>query len=263
MLTQFAGALAAALITGLAMAWVARAFPSRDITEGPTLEQLAPRYGKWEALFIVVYMASWAPVTFVAWLLLRALAGWNAAALGPADFVLTADPVFWVLPAFFLALVLPGAPLTWLARRLLGARFAEYDRYLVLKHGYDYARANRAALRVVGWGCAAAVFLGLNWYVLVRDDALVVNRLLAVTDDVHPYGDIRSIRTAPRLIAPNGSVKERREWLVTFADGATWSTSGLPGDLDEAQKAALIRPIAARAGVAVEEIPVFEKYALW
>lgn len=264
MLVQLLGAVAAAVLTALAMHWAMHAFPSRpDPGEGATLEELAPRYGKWEGLFVSLYLASWVPVTYVLWRLLRALADWNASLLGPADFVLTAEPLFWLLPAFFAALVLPGAPLTWLARRMLGPRFAEYDRYLVLKHRYDYARANRAALRVTGWGCALAVFLGLDWYVLVRDDALVVNGLVAVTDEVRPYADIRSIRTASRFIAPNGSVKERREWLVTFADGGTWSTFGLPAEQTELQKAAMVGSISARAGVTVEEIAVFEKYALW
>ena len=264
MLERLIGGVVGAILTALLMAWAARAFPPpRSLGPGPTLEELAPRYGKWEALFIAVYMVSWAPVTYVLWWLLDALSDFNARTLGPAEIVLTADPWFWVLPAFFVALVLPGAPLTWLARRLLGPRFAEYDRYLVLKHNMDYARANRIAFRIAGWGSALAVFLGLNWYVLVRDDALVVNRLLAVVEDVHPYSEVRRILTAPEFIAPNGSVKVRREYLVTFADSGTWSTMGLPREQTAEQKAALLRIVSDRSAVPVEEIPLFEKYALW
>ena len=264
MAERIIGGVAAAILTALVMAWLARAFPPpRTIGPGPALEELAPRYQKWEVLFIVVYMVSWAPVTFVLWWLLDALSDFNGRTLGPAVIILTADPWFWALPAFFVALVLPGAPLTWLARRVLGPRFAEYERYLVLKHHMDYARANRLAFRVIGWGSALAVFLGLNWYVLVRDDALVVNRLLTVTEDVHPYAGVRSIVTAPKLVAPNGNVVSRREFLVTFADGGTWSTQGLPREQTAEQKAALVREVSERSGVAVEEIPLFEKYALW
>ena len=264
MLERIIGGVAAALLTALAMAWLARTFPPpRTLGPGPALEELAPRYLKWETLFVVAYMVSWAPVTYALWWLLNALSDLNAGTLGPAAIILTADPWFWALPAFFVALVLPGAPLTWLARRLLGPRFAEYERYLVLKHNMDYARANRLAFRVMGWGSALAVFLGLNWYVLVRDDALVVNRLLAVTEDAYPYAAIRSIVTAPKLVPPSGDTVSRREFLVTFADGATWSTQGLPREQTEEQKAALIRSVSERAGVPVEEIALFEKNALW
>jgi len=259
------GGAAAALLTAVLMTWVARAFPLRPgLGQGPTLEELAPKYAKWEGVFVAIYIVSWAPVTYGLWLLLQQLSDWNATTLGPAEILITADPWFWTLPAFFLALVLPGAPLTWLAHRLLGPRFAEYDRYLSLKHRMDWARANRVALQVTGWGCALAIFLGLNWYVLVRADALVINRLLGVTEDVHPWASFRSIRTAPRFVAPNGSVKQRRQWLVTFEDGTTWSTlGGLPREQTAAQTAALIAALSARARLPVEEIPVFEKYALW
>lgn len=257
------GAMAAAIAVPIVMAFLAKAFPAK--TKAPSdasLESLKPRYAKWELGLTFLYIALWAPVTAAIWVPLQKAADWNAQLLAPADYRVTPEPAFWFIPAFFLALVVAAIPATWIAKRLLGSKFNEYETYLQLKHRLDYARVNRLACWVVGWLVAIAVALGLNWYVVIRSDALVVNSLIGLTEIVYPFSDVQTIQTAPQLIAPNGNVVQRREFLVTFGSGGTWSTNALPTKLSESEKRSMVQFISDRSGTAIEEIDVFDKWVL-
>lgn len=258
-----AGALAATITVPIAMALLAKAFPAKSSPQSAaTLESLKRKYAKWENRLKFVYLALWVPVTAAIWLPLQTISDWHGQLLSPAESRITPGPIFWFIPAFFLALVLSAMPLAWLTKKWLGPNFHEYETYIRLKTKYDIDRVNRSLYWIVGVLFTLAVFLGLDWYVLVRADALVVNPLLGFGETVHPYTDVITIQTAPRLIAPNGNIVWRREFVVRFRDGQTWSTNSIPANMREAEKRELATLISKRSGTPIEEIAVFQKDAL-
>jgi hypothetical protein len=113
------GAIAAAIVVPIAMTFLARAFPPK-VTTQPTasLETLKPRFAKWEIGLTFLNFALWIPITAAAWLPLQAASDFVAHLLGPAEFRITPGPVFWLLPAFFLALAVAAFPATWIAAQL-------------------------------------------------------------------------------------------------------------------------------------------------
>lgn len=258
-----AGAIAAAIVVPIAMALLARRFPPPvAVRPEASLEALKPRFAKWESRLTYLYLALSVPVTGAIWLPLQAASGFVAELLGPADFRLTPGPVFWFIPAFFLALVVSALPVTVIARRLLGEQYTEYETYLQLKHKMDLARVNRLTCLATGWLVAIAVALLLNWYILIRTDAFVLNSLFSLQEVVHPYSDVQALQTAPQFIGPGGNIVRRREFLIRFNDGSTWSTQQLPVTLSPAEKRAMVERVSALSGVPIEELKGFGKGAL-
>lgn len=257
------GAIAAAIVVPIAMALLAKAFPP-TVAASPTssLESLRPRFSKWEVRLTFLYMALWAPTTAAMWVPIQAMSDFVAHLLGPAEFRITPAPTFWLLPALFLALAVAALPASWIAKRLLGAEFQDYETYIQLKHRIDFARINRLACVGIGSLVAVVVALGLNWYVLVRSDALVLNPLFGVREIVRPYSDIQAIQTAPRFVAPIGNVVSKREFLIRFRDGSTWSTRNLPADLSQSEKRAMLEAVSNLSGIPIEELQGFGKWAL-
>lgn len=94
---------------------------------------------------------------------------------------------------------------------------------------------------------------------LITNEEIVLNRLLGVTEERHPISSIVGIRTAPELIARNGKVVQRREYVVAFAEGRQWSTSSLPADLDEAEKGVVVRGLSEKSGIPIEEVQQFQR----
>ena len=257
------GAICAAIAVPIVMAILAKALPpSGAVRSTRSLEDLKPIFTKWEVGLAFIYMGLWGPITGAIWLPLQAASGLVARSLGPAEIRIIPGAVFWLIPALFLALAVASLPTTWIAKRLLGERFNDYEAYLQLKHNIDYRRANRLALIVIVWLVAVTIGLGLNWYVLVRTDAFVVNPLFGLREIVHPYNDIQGIQTAPELIAPNGNTVRRREFLIKFRDNSTWSTSDLPAEMPLSEKRSMLETISERSGKSIEDIRVFAKWVL-
>ncbi len=257
------GALAAAIVVPIVMALLAKAFPPTVTAQsGASLETLKPKFAKWEVRLSLLYVALWIPVTGAIWLPLQATSDFTASLLGPADFRITPGATFWFIPAFFLALAVAAVPLKWVAARLLGPDYTEYETYLALKHRIDFARVNRLTCWAVGWLVGIIVALGLNWYVLIRSDAFVINPLFSFSETVHPYSDVQAIQTAPQLIAPNGNIVRRREFLIRFRDRSIWSTQNLPVTLNESEKRTMLEKVAERAGLPIEELQSFGKGVL-
>jgi hypothetical protein len=263
--SAIAGATAAAIAVPILIALFAnKAFPAPQREKvAASLEELRPKYQNWEAGLTFLYGACCAVIGFLFWLILQWLGELHTQLLPDADLKITPGPVFWALPAMFLSLAAGVVPAFYAAKMLLGPRFAEYEAYFCLRHEYDIQRLNRYAYWTTCAIAALGIFLGLNWYFLLGKEGLVINPLLGIGDKSYPYSTVKSIQTAPKLIAPNGNIVSQREYLVTFDNGDTWSTNWLPADnMTAEQKRQLVKTISERSGVTVEEIPVFGKHAL-
>jgi hypothetical protein len=118
----------------------------------------------------------------------------------------------------------------------------------------DVQRVARIVGTVVSLAAAVFVFLGLDWCVRVDRDGLTLNRFLSVGAERHAWTNVREIRTAPALVAPNGSRVARREYVLRFADGRSWSTNQDLAHASPAEKRRLVSILAERSGVPISEV---------
>lgn len=127
----------------------------------------------------------------------------------------------------------------------------------VRRYGCNYERLCRG----LGFGLVAlaalALPLGLNVYVQVRDASFVVHPFFALHERVYAYGDIRSIETASKFIAPNGRIRDGRDYVVHFSDGGRWVAADLPSG-DGYDRSQVVTLLAKRAGVTITEVPIFK-----
>ncbi|HSM92951.1 MAG TPA: hypothetical protein VLT47_08670 [Anaeromyxobacteraceae bacterium] len=258
-----AGAIAAAVAVPIVMKGLSRLFPPKDVPETVrSLEELEARYRRWELGLGFGPLLAAVPLGFALWAALRALAAAHARLLPDAEVRWETGAYYWAIPAIFLALVLAGNLSTFAARLLLRDRYPEYLAYQQFKHGMDLLRVGRWLTTGVALACAVFVFMGLDWSVRLEQDALVVNGYLSVGDERHPLAGIRAIRTAPVLVAPNGNLVSRREWVVRFADDRTWTTNNSLAEASEAEKRRLVTLLAERSGVRIEEARVLRREEL-
>ncbi len=258
-----AGAAAAAFGVPLVMRALARIFPAAEAPETHlTLDELKARYRWWELGISLAALAGAVPAAFALWLALRGVAALHRALLPAGEIVWVTGSFYWAVPALLLALTLMLPIFTWVSRRLLRERYPEYCAYLRLKTGMDVDRVARLFGVGVSVACAAFIFLGLDWWVRVAPDGLTVNRYLGIGEERHAFRDIRRIRTAPALVAPNGNVVARREFVVVFADGSSWSTNNGLSDPSPDDKLTLALILADRSGAEVEEVQVLRNEEL-
>ena len=261
-MSQVTTPLLISIIVPLLLWWLARKFPAPELSDdGPTLEELRPKYRKWEFVFLALYLALWAPVSFALALPLQALARWHAHSL-QADaqtLVFTMETVAWWLPAFFLALLLSGLLLNGLGRVLLKERFADYERYNALRHGFDQQRVLKGLVVFVCTGCALFIYIFFDAYVAASPQELRVNPLFG-SERRYAYTEIAEVVTAPALIAPNGNTVHRREFLIRFADGSSYSTNYMPKEeIGGRSTAQWVEFILQRSGQELKTKAVFQR----
>lgn len=257
------GAIAAAIAVPLTMRALARLFPAKTTPAvGISPEDLLARYRKWELGFALAMLVVVVPVGFLLWFGLRALGSAHASLLPSAEIQWVTGRYYWAIPALFLAITLMLPLFTWVARRLLGERYAEYMAYQQLRSGMDVVRVANMLCTSVAIASAVFIFLGLDWSVRVEPDGLVVNRYLGVGEERYAFADVRAIRTAPALIAPNGNRVPRREFVVVLDGGRSWSTNNVLSDTSLQEKQRLAAILCERSGVRVEEVEVLRNEEL-
>lgn len=242
--------------------WLARKYPAPQLSaEGPSLEELRPKYRKWDWIILPAYMALWIPVSAAIYGPLHFVARWQAQAMQEnADtLVFFMDgSALWV-PAFFMALLLSGAILTPALKAVLKARYAEYERYTALRYGFDQNRVIKGFVIIICAAFVVAVFAFFDAYVVASPHELRVNTLLGL-ERRYAYSEISEVLTAPALVAPNGNVVHRRVFLLKFKDGTSYSTINMPEhEIGNRSPFALIQSIVQRSGVSTKEKAVFER----
>ena len=242
--------------------WLARKYPAPQLSaQGPCLQELSPKYAKWEWIILLAYMALWAPVSAAIYAPLHLAARWRAGSVQQdADtFVFFHDGAALWLPAFFMGLLASGVILTPVLKRLLKERYAEYERYTALKFGFDQNRVLKGFAIGISAGFVVAVFVFFDAYVVASPSELRVNPFLGF-ERRYAYREISEVVTAPALIAPNGNTVYRRVYLVRFSDGTSYSTDNMPEhELGGRTRVQLIQAILERSGLAPREKLVFER----
>ena len=182
-----------------------------------------------------------APAGWLLWLALRGLARLQASIRPPAEVLWTTRAAYWALPAVLLAFSLLFPVASWLEGRLLGVRLPEYRAYQRLKTSMDVARVGRLLGTSFALLAAVAILLGLDCSVQLRAEELVINRYLGLGEVRHPLRQVAAIRVA------------RREYVVRFADGSSWSTSGLLAETTPEERGRFIERLSVLSGAPVEE----------
>ncbi|HEV8585958.1 MAG TPA: hypothetical protein VGT02_13400 [Methylomirabilota bacterium] len=259
-MSGFLTSLVAALAVAGVVAVLARRFPARVAPDdGPSLEELKPRFARVEGLAAAVYLVTAAVLTLPIWWVLATGAELRAALLPDAEHTLIVLSLYWVIPAMFLALVAAAVPTTAVLRRRLGAAYRDYERYTALKARYDARQVLRILVPLVGAGCGVMIVLGLDFYLLIARDAIVINRYFSLGEERHALVDLVEVRTAPAFTAPNGNTVHRRLYVLVFADGSRYATSYLPRDPTPAEQRVMFTELARRAGRPVVEVPIFTR----
>lgn len=261
-MTHALAPLLISIIVPLLFWWLARRYPAPELSQdGPSLEELAPRFRKWELVLVLVYMALWAPVAAALAFPLQWLGEWKARAMqtDAQTFVFYMEAAAWWLPAFFMALLLSGLPLTALLKVVLKQRYRDYERYSALRYGFDQRRVLKGLTALVCTGCALFTYLLFDAYVVASDQALRVNTLFGA-ERRYEYAQITEVVTAPALVAPNGNLVYRRVFLLRFADGSSYSSDNMPQqELGGRTREEWIDFVLRRSGRALTEKPVFQR----
>jgi hypothetical protein len=157
-----------------------------------------------------------------------------------------------------LGIVSCGLSLDWIYRRLLKDRYPNYVRYDKLTSGYDSERAAKPIVLGMGFLSIAMVASALSWHVVFRENDVTFHSWCGLGTTTEFYSNVKEIRTAPQLRAPSGKLVDRREYVVEFDDGATWSTNFQPGDLSLQEKKSLLEFVATKSKKPIRELPILE-----
>lgn len=257
-LTSLLTALTIPLVFWL-LAWK---YPAPQLrAEGASLEELWPKYRKWEFIALVAYMALWFPVSAAIYWPLHVIVRWRAEAMQDSanTFVFFVDGAALWIPSFFMALLLAGVLLTPAIKFLLKERYAEYERYAALRFGFDQNRVMKGFGIVITSAFVVAVLALFDAYFVASETELRVNPLLGL-ERRYVYADVSEIMTAPALVAPNGNTVHRRVYLLRFNDGTSYTTDDMPEyELGSRSRTLLIQSIVQRSGISPKEKAVFER----
>jgi hypothetical protein len=224
-----------------------------------SLEELQARYGQYAIKYLAIYMPIAFACSFAFWYLLDAVGAQVASQLPSARFALVQSGIYWLPPALLLGFVAPAKLVDLIAARLFGVEqlrgYKEFEevRYQI---GPGAGVFMAIAFPIL---CSLFVALGLNHYVLVQEDRMVISGWMNITTRVLPYDGLVSIKTAPVLIAPIGSEVMRREFVLQFSNGQRWNTDNAPMSLRPQEKPRMVAFISQASGIPITEVPVLNR----
>lgn len=258
------GDIAAFLVVvagGLLSSWlVDRILPFHHKTrETADLKSLRQKYRNWQMGVMAVWFVVLYPIAAVlTWRVMTRFAAVRYAKLGRSEFSFFPGGVEWGLPAAFLAAAI-SIVLLWLGVRLyLGKRYSEYRRYETLEWGIGKWTPWLALIGIAAGSLLGALAL-LDCYAVFAKDRIRVNELFAAGERTYQYKHVRSIRTAPKWIAPVGNEVARREYVFCFHDGTSWSTNWAPGAITQSDRQKLAELVAAFAEIEIAESSVLTR----
>ncbi len=258
-LTKVLSELAMAVGVAAFFWFLRKKFPISTIpADGPTLEELRPKYRKWEIAGGVVTPLVMVAAFFPWWMGLCWLTRWHAAWFEPAVFNLYAAPGVMAVASIFLAIA--TGVFVWLIfyRICLGDRFAEYMRYGSLAAGFDTQRGCLwlfSVMSLLSWG---GFILALTWNVVFYEDRILFRSFLGLSSQSVPYAEVVELCTAPQVRAPNGNLVNRREYWLTLKDGGSWSTNTEISALTPEKKKELFEFLSRKAKKPIRQLAVLE-----
>ena len=228
-------------------------------TEGPSLDELKPKYWKWEYYSQILIIVTTVPLTYVLSCLLVPLQEWNTARYGPADFHLYFTPSLMNAPAMIIGFAMSWPALSLIYWALLRDRFVLYVRYSNLEHDIDVHRVNRRVFRPLFWFVlavgVAVVPAIMNCHVVLDRKEVRFESWFGLVRSTHPYSAVKDICTAP-MLRRGSQVVPRREWIVEFGDGLRWQIDF--SDITDKTKKAIATYVSQRSGKPIRELEILE-----
>jgi hypothetical protein len=252
------GFLAASVAVPLVMRFFSRVYPvDRGTLEHPPRLDLAEfrktlREEK-AVTFVgaVVFSLIWWQCLWTAVRVLRKL---------PDDsFVLVPRPYAWLIPGMGLGMITTGLVIGPVLRWRLGDRFADFVRHRDRLRGFDERKVARIVYSTVALLVAAVAILLADNYAYFSSSDIVINPFWSIRERRYQYSDVAWIGTAPEFVAPNRRPVRRREYVIRFKDGSSWSTLDDPSGLSMSRKNALAHFVSSLSGQGITELPILER----
>ncbi len=252
--------VASMLAVGIAMAILKGLCPAaKPAPAGRSKADLKKEFHRWFQCEPYVLLAFMVPTTFLSWKLLLLIAGLMPLDIPEEGYALVPPRGFWFLPAMiFVAPVPTGLLAIQVFKLLLRGRYPDYVRYVELEQGIDESAVEKPLIAILGALAALAIWLSAHWYVYFTPDEIVVNALFRLREERFAYTEVSEIQTAPAFVAPLGNRVHRREYVVRFRNGRSWSSDSTLAADQSALLPAIVRYVSERSGVPVEEVAVLD-----
>lgn len=263
--SAFAGYIAAAIGVPLAFIVLRKLFPSIAASKasGPSSVLLAKRFFKWDAFAVCIFILLAGATGYIWWLVFSKMELLNAIRFKHAAITVPPSGYVWGFPAI-IAGIGSGMYLADKAlRAMLKNRYSEYVSYQNQKYRIKGQKLEIPIYITLTCITLIMLFMLSNWYTLFFYDHVIVKRLFAFSEDKLKYTDVYQIDTAPSLTAPNGDVVNRKEYLIRFSSGTSWTTNLAPTDLTLNQKHRIAQFVSHASGVPITEVKRFTKNDLY
>ncbi len=232
--------------------------PPGYVESGKPLDELAPLYRRWEICGLPLLLCCGPPLVAVWWWLFYWIGVWNAQRFSSAVYNLWPSGITWGVPAGLSGILSASIPITLFYRWRLRERYADFERYLNLRHGYHHKSAGLPLYAFFGAIVLIAAVFILHYRVVLTNDEIVQYPFFSLSSVSHKYGGIADIRTAPKRRAPNGNLRDNDDYETEFTDGSIWSTHPNPADLTTVDKRQMMEFVSKKSSKPIRHVPVLE-----
>ena len=252
--------VAAMMAAGIAMAILKGLCPAaKPAPGGRSKADLKKEFHRWFQYPPFVFLAFMVPSTFLSWKLLLLIAGLMPLEIPEEGYALVPPREYWILPAMMFVAPAPAGLLTKrVFKLLLKDRYPDFARYVDLESGIDDSALEKPVIATLGVLAALAIWLSAHWYVYFTPDEIVVNRLFRLREERFAYAEVSEIQTAPAFVSSLGKRVHRREYVVRFRNGRSWSTDSTLAADQPALVLAIVRYVSERSRVPIEELRVLD-----
>jgi hypothetical protein len=187
-----------------------------------------------------------------------ALEAWHIERLGPSVALIVPTVYYWMLLSLFLGMISSAPLLHLFYKALLRGRYADYVLYNNMRAGFDTWKLVRGLAVLIVISALSFALLGMDTYMKVTGDGIVVNRFWSVGEQRYPFSSVKAVKSASHFRALNGKAVERPHFVVDFSDGTKWTTRDWLRETEPEQDARLAAFISARSGKTVQPVVLDE-----
>jgi hypothetical protein len=226
----------------------------RALPAARTVEELRREFSDWQKRYKTAAASAMLGAASLWWAIIAAIAPHLRNLPQTAVYRFLPNAWMWLAPAVFLGLLSAEPVVDAHFRRLLGDRYAEFERFQRLLSGVDERRLwfFKPALLLL---CAIGGYLIFDTYAYFTNAEIVTNKFWSLREERHRYSDVDRIETAPYVLERSGRRTRGRPVLIGFKDGSSWSTHSDPSGSAPAVHDALARFVSERSSVRVTEVP--------
>lgn len=168
--------------------------------------------------------------------------------------ILEPVPHLWGLIALFLGLVSASWITSWWLRHAIGTESERFERFHDQRFGYDSRRAMPVLASMIGVGAVVLFAAGITTADQLTMEGIVVGKAFVVNPPLRRYNTVRTITYGTRTKTMRRGPQEFGWFVVTFDDGARWSTWNVWWDGEDRMLVrTVLELVSARSGRQIEE----------